>query len=84
MKASDERLYVSRSHHGNFLECIRTRRETAAPVEAGHRATTATLVADIATRLRRKLTFDWKAEKFVKDDAADKMLSRSMRAPWRL
>jgi len=84
LKASDERLYVSRSHHGNFLECIRTRRDTAAPVEAGHRATTATLVADIATRLRRKLTFDWKAEKFIKDEAADKMLSRSMRAPWRL
>ena len=84
MKAGDERLYVSGSHQGNFLECIRTRRDPAAPVEAGHRATTATLIADIATRLRRKLTFDWSAEKFVKDDTADKMLSRSMRTPWRL
>ncbi len=84
MKTGDERLYVSRSHRDNFLECIRTRRDPAAPVEAGHSATTATLIADIATRLRRKLTFDWATEKFVNDEAADMMLSRAMRTPWRL
>jgi len=83
MKAGDERLYVSRHHQVNFLDCIRSRRDPAAPIEAGHRATTATLVADIATRLRRKVTFDWDAEKFVGDDAANRMLTRSMRSPWR-
>ena len=56
----------------------------ARAVEAGHRATTISLVADIATRLRRKVTFDWKNEKFVNDAAADRMLSRSFRAPWRM
>jgi len=84
MKADDKRLYVSSNHARNFLECIRTRREPAAPVEAGHRATTISLVADIATRLRRKVTFDWKTETFIKDAAADRMLSRSFRAPWRM
>ena len=84
LKAGEERLYVSGNHWTNFIECIRTRRDPAAPVEAGHRATTASLVADIATRLRRKLTFDWATERFVNDNTADKMLSRSMRTPWRL
>jgi len=84
MKADDTRLYVSSNHARNFIECIRTRRDPAAPVEAGHRATTISLVADIATRLRRKLTFDWTTETFINDAAADRMLSRSFRAPWRM
>jgi len=84
LKPADKRLYVSRHHQGNFLECIRTRRDPAAAVETGHLATTATLTADIATRLRKKLTFDWDTERFVKDDAANLMLTRSMRSPWRL
>lgn len=81
-KPSDERLYESRDHHANFLECIRTRRDPVSPVESGHAATTLTIVADIATRLGRKLTWDWKAEKFIGDEAANRYLSRPMRAPW--
>ena len=84
LKPSDERLYESRDHHANFLECIRTRRDPVSPVEAGHAATTLTIVADIATRLGRKLTWDWKAEKFIGDEAANRYLSRPMRAPWSL
>ena len=51
----------------------------AAPVEAGHRATSATLVADIATRLKRPVVFDWDTERFVNDEQADRMLSRAYR-----
>ena len=82
IKPVEEHLYESRSHHGNWLECIGSRRDPVAPVEAGHVATTITLVGDIATRLGRKLTWDWKTERFVNDDAANRMLSRPMRAPW--
>ena len=55
-----------------------------AAVEGGHAATTLSLVADVATRLERKVTWDWKAEKFINDDTANRMLSRSMRSPWSL
>jgi len=82
IKPEEVNLYRSHNHQTNFLECVRTRRDPAAPVEACHAATTLTLVADIATRLKRKVTWDWKRERFVKDDAADRMLSRTMRAPW--
>jgi predicted dehydrogenase len=81
---NDEHLYESRDHHANFLECIKSRRDPAAPVEACHAATTATIVCDIATRVGRKLTWDWKAEKFAGDDAANRFLTRPMRAPWSL
>ena len=84
LKPGDERLYASRSHHANWIECIQTRRDPVAPVEAGHAATTLTIVADIATRLGRKLTWNWQKERFANDPAADRMLSRSMRPPWRM
>jgi len=82
MKSGDERLYESNNHHANFMECIRSRCEPAAPVEAGHAATTLSLIADIATRTGRKLKWDWKAEKFIGDENANRYLSRAMRAPW--
>ena len=84
IKPGDEHLYESNDHHGNFLQSVRSRRDPVAPVEAGHAATTLTLVSDIATRLGRKVTWDWKAERFVNDAAADRMLSRPMRSPWRI
>lgn len=82
LKPNDQRLYESTHHHVNFLECIKTRKDPVSPVEAGHQATTVTLIADIATRLGRRLTWDWSSERFLGDDTANRMLTRSMRSPW--
>ena len=82
IKPGEEHLVVSGSHHGNWLECIETRRDPVATVETGHAATTLTIVSDIATRLGRKVTWNWQAERFENDDAANRMLSRPMRPPW--
>jgi hypothetical protein len=84
LKPGDEHLCESSDHLGNFLDCIGTRHDPVAPVEAGHAATTLTLVSDIATRLQRKLTWDWRSERFLEDEAANAMLSRAMRSPWRV
>ena len=84
LQPTDERLHESSNHLTNFLDCVKTRRDPVAPVESGHAATTLTLVADIATRLQRKLTWDWTTERFVNDAAANAMLSRAMRSPWTL
>ncbi len=84
LKSADEHLYESRDHVANFLECMKTRRDPVAPVEAGHAATTLTLVADIATRLQRTLTWNWRTERFVNDVAANALLSRALRSPWSL
>ena len=81
---NDVHLYESRSHHGNFLDCIRTRRDPVSNVDAGFAATVMTIVSDITTRLERKLTWDWSTEQFVDDAVANSMLRRPMRSPWTL
>ncbi len=60
------------------------RRDPVATVEACHRATALTIVADIATRLGRKVFWDWDKEQFVNDETANRMLGRTLRAPWRV
>ena len=68
----------------NFLQCVKSRKESCSPVEAAHRATAIGYLGDIACRLKRKLHFDPKKEVFKNDDEANKLLSRPMRAPWKL
>jgi predicted dehydrogenase len=78
------RLYKSNNHKQNFLECIRTRSETVAPVEIGHRSNTICVLGYIAMLLGRKLKWDPKNERFTNDKEANRMLSRPMRSPWSL
>jgi len=82
IKPEEIHLYDSPDQHGNWLECVRTRRQPIAPVEVGHRTCSACLVSHIAMKLGRKLKWDPSRERFIGDDAANGMLSRPMRAPW--
>lgn len=77
-------LYESKNHKGNFIECIKTRAETVAPVENAHRTCTACLLGEISMRLGRKLKWDPQREQFPGDDEANRRLSRPRRAPWTL
>ncbi|MBN1508760.1 MAG: Gfo/Idh/MocA family oxidoreductase [Sedimentisphaerales bacterium] len=78
----ETKLYVSNNHKGNFYECVKSRAPTIAPVEVGHRSCSACLLGDIAMRTGRKLHWDPDKEQLVNDEAANRMLSRPMRAPW--
>jgi hypothetical protein len=75
-------LIESKDHHGNWLECVRTRQQPIAPVEAGHRACSACLIHHIAMKLKRKLYWDPMRERFKNDDEANRMLSRPQRWPY--
>jgi predicted dehydrogenase len=77
-------LYVSPGHHRNFLDCIKTRQPAAASAEIGHHAATTCNLVEISTRLGRKVRWDSRAQRIVNDEAANRLLSRAMRAPWRL
>ena len=76
------KLYVSNNHMRNFLECMRSRKEPAAPVEVGHRSNSVCILAHIAMRLGRKLRWDPKAERFIGDEEANGRLDYDHRAPW--
>jgi len=84
IRPSEIHLYESHDHKGNFLDCIRTRAETIAPIENAHRSITIAHIGNIAMLLGRKLKWDPKAERFVNDAEANRMLSRAMRSPWHL
>jgi predicted dehydrogenase len=79
-----ERVYPSNSHHGNWLECIRSGKQTICPPEVGHRSATICHLGNIGYHLRRKLTWDPVKEQFVDDEKANKELSREPRAKWKL
>lgn len=75
-------LYESNSQQGNWLDCIKSRKEPISPVEPGHRACTVCLITHIAMKLERKLNWDPDKERFINDDEANSMLSRPQRAPY--
>jgi predicted dehydrogenase len=75
-------LYESKTHHGNWLECVKTRRQPITPAEVAHRACTACLLHHIAMKTKRRLYWDPVKERFKNDEAANAMLSRPQRAPY--
>lgn len=75
-------LYYSEDQHGNWLDCIQSRKEPIAPAEIGHRACSTCLLHHIAMKTRRKLHWDPVKERFVKDEDANRYLSRPQRAPY--
>ncbi|HEY1994277.1 MAG TPA: Gfo/Idh/MocA family oxidoreductase [Edaphobacter sp.] len=75
-------LYQSDDQHGNWLECIKSRKAPTAPAEIGHRACSTCLLHHIAMKTKRHLHWDPAKERFLNDDAANAMLSRPQRAPY--
>ena len=82
IRENETHLYVSDEQHGNWLDCIKSRKEPISPVETGHRACTVCLITHIAMKLGRKLNWDPDKEVFVNDNEANKMLSRTQRYPY--
>ena len=75
-------LYESKDHHGNWLDCVRSRQQPIAPVEVAHRSCSACLLHHIAMKTKRKLYWDPVRERFKNDDEANAMLSRPQRWPY--
>lgn len=80
--AADTRLYYSGDHKGNFVECVRSRRQPIVPVEEGHRSNTVCVLGAISMKLGRKLEWDPVKERIVNDSEADAMLKWKIREPW--
>jgi predicted dehydrogenase len=72
----------SRDHRRNWIEAIKTRGETVAPAEDGHRTASFCHLTRIACLLERKLVWDFEKEQFIGDDEANSMVHRPPRSPW--
>ncbi len=82
----DIQLYRSESHGGNWLQCIKERRDPVAHAEVGHRSVTichlaniARWVSEITGETEQKLKWDSQAERFTNSEEANQFLDR----PWR-
>lgn len=80
--ANELHLYHSDDQHGNWLDCIETRKEPISPIEMGHRACTVCLITHVAMKVPGKLQWDPSKERFVNSTEANSWLRRSQRAPY--
>ncbi|MDD4869293.1 MAG: Gfo/Idh/MocA family oxidoreductase [Kiritimatiellae bacterium] len=79
-------LYESNDHMRNFIDCVKSRREPAGPVEVGHRSASICHLGNIAMTLKAKLQWDPVAEHFIGKNAtsANRLLHHAYRGPWTL
>jgi predicted dehydrogenase len=82
IKENEIHLYHSDEHHGNWLECIKSRKQPISPIEIGHRACTMCLISHIAMKVPGVLQWDPKGERFRKNDRANSLLKRKQRFPY--
>jgi predicted dehydrogenase len=79
----DTRLYESPAQDRNFIDCVKSRKETVSPVEAAIRSDTISHLSQLAVRTGKVI--DWDP---VTETAADpfihSVLDRPQRAPYRL
>src|SRR5207247_1778108 len=61
---SPQRVHPSNSHHTNWLECIKSGKDTICTAEIGNRSATVCHLANIGYRLGRKLKWDPAKEQF--------------------
>jgi len=76
------RLYESKDHKQNFLDCVKSRELTICPVEVGHRSISVGLLGEIAMLTGRKIKWDPDKEEIIGDPEASALLGRSYREPW--
>jgi predicted dehydrogenase len=78
------KLPFSNDHRRNFLDGIRTGSKPISTIESAVKSEIVCQQAYIALKTGQKLYWDNENEKFINNDAANKMLSRPMRSPWHL
>lgn len=74
---------LPKREHPNFLDCIRSGKETTYPAETLHQLSTTLHMGVIAADLGRGLTWDHKKERFVDDAEANSRLSVQQRDDWK-
>ncbi len=77
-------IYKSTDHWNNFIDCIKSGKETITPAHIAHNSISVALLGEIAMLTNEKLKWDAKNEQFTNSDRANNMLSRPFRAPWSL
>ncbi|MFC1500207.1 Gfo/Idh/MocA family oxidoreductase [Candidatus Zixiibacteriota bacterium] len=78
----DKLLYRSSDHIQNFIDCVKSRQETIAPVETACRSVSVGHLGEIAMLTGRTIRWDPVTETIHDDPGASALLGRSYRKPW--
>jgi predicted dehydrogenase len=79
---NDKRLYRSDDHFQNFLDCVRNRQKTIAPVETACRSISVGHLGEIAMLTGRRIRWDPEREEILDDAGAAALLGKAYRKPW--
>ena len=79
---NETHLYKSDNHWQNFIDCVRSRKETIAPIEVAFRAISVALLGEIAMTTGQKIKWDPQKQEIIGSPVASRLLSRPYRQPW--
>ena len=82
--ANEIQIYKSDNHWQNFIDCVRSRKETIAPIEVAYRAISVALLGEIAMTTGQKIQWDPEKQEIIGNPMASRLLSRPYRQPWSL
>ena len=68
----------------NFLDCIKSRKESFSTLEEGHRSSSLAHLGTIAMVTRERLKWDASNERFINSEKANQMLGYEYRKPYKL
>jgi len=74
---------ATRRHMLDFLAAIEKRSRPIADIEQGHISTASCILANVAMKLGRPLSYDPSERQIAGDAEANKLLRRSYRQPWK-
>ncbi len=74
---------ATRAHMKDFLAAIESRGKPIADIEEGHISTASCILANIAMKLNRPVSYDPARRTIIGDDQAAALLKIPYRAPWR-
>ncbi|MFO7976513.1 MAG: Gfo/Idh/MocA family oxidoreductase [Candidatus Hydrogenedentota bacterium] len=84
LKDNDFRFRRERNHMRDFLDCIKSRKDPIAPVNAGHRSASIGHLGKIACTLGASFKWDPETETFPKEPSLNGLLTRKYRGDWTL
>ena len=73
---------ATRGHMLDFLAAIDKKSRPIADIEAGHISTASCIIANLAMRLGRPLSYDPVKKIIINDPEATALLARPYRGPW--
>lgn len=83
-KDDDEDFAPATEHNRNFIDCVKSRRETMCPLEMAIRTDTICHLANAAAILKRPIRWSPAKEEILGDEEAAKMLTRPVRDKWKV